>query len=161
MFPSSQATPSSHAAVSSQTAPGRQARRRSLGFTLLEVIVIIMVGGLLAALVVNLMGTQLLRSTSPSTIAADAGDAEALMEAVVADYTFRINNNATANVLNNMVAAYSTNATVNITDTASWGSPPSATGLRVLTVTTNVGNTSYTTLLTQARTNDADNATNF
>lgn len=144
-----------------QATARQHATRRSLGFTLLEVIVIITVGGLLAALVVNLMGTQLLRSTSPATIAADAGDAEALMEAVVADYTYRINNNATSNVLSDMVTAYSTNATVDIVDTASWGSPPSPTGQRVLFVTTTVGSTSYTTLLTQARTSDADNATNF
>lgn len=139
---------------SSQATPRKRNARSSLGFTLLEVIVIVIVGGLLAALVVNLMGTQLLRSTSPSTIAGDAGDAEALMEAVVARFTNEINANATSAALDNMKTYYPNNSTIHIDD-ATWNS------VRTLTVTTTVGNTSYTTLLTQERTNALDNATNF
>ncbi len=134
-----------------------RAARRSPGFTLLEVIVIIIVGGLLAGLVVNLMGTQLRRASNPATLASDAADAEAAMEAVVADYTNRINDNTSHADLAPMVAAYATNSTVHIVDdsTALWNSVPA------LIVTTTVGNTSYTMLLTQERTNNADNATNF
>ena len=158
MCPSGRATPPR------QTASARRAKRRSPGFTLLELIVIIVVGGLLAALVVNLMGTQLLRSSSPATISADAGDAEAALEAVVAFYTNRVNNDISG-ALDAVKAEYpASNATashVTIVDTASWPDPPATSGLRVLTVTATVGNTSYTTLLTQARTNAADNATNF
>ncbi len=152
-----------------QTPPRQQARtrpraaRRSRGFTLLEVIVIITVGGLLAALVVNLMGTQLLRSSNPATIAADAGDAEAAMEGVVAFYTANVNNNTTSSTaaLDAVKSMYpASNATashISIVDntTTLWNSVPA------LTVTATVGKTSYTTLLTQARTNSADNASDF
>ena len=136
------------------------AARRSRGFTLLEVIVIIIVGGLLAALVVNLMGTQLLRSSNPATIAADAGDAETSMEGVVAFYNAKVNTDISG-ALDAVKAEYpagnSTATHVTIVDDANW----SSSGIRSLTVTATVGKTSYTTLLTQARTNAADNATNF
>lgn len=127
---------------------------RARGFTLLEVIVIIVVGGLLAALAVNLLGTQLLRASRPTTIASDAADAEALMERVVGTFTSEINANATSAALDNMKSYYSSNSAINITD-ATWNSQ------RTLTVTVTVGNTAYTTLLTQTRTNAADNATDF
>jgi len=133
--------------------PQGRAARRALGFTLIEIIVIIVVGGLLAALVVNLMGTQLLRSSNPATIAADAGDAETAMEAVVANYTNRVNSDLST-ALDGLKTDYAGNSTVNITD-ATWNSA------RTLTVTTTVGNTSYTTLLTQARINAADNQVNY
>ncbi|MBU1040098.1 MAG: type II secretion system GspH family protein [Proteobacteria bacterium] len=150
--------------LSGRATPPKLARRQSLGFTLLELIVIITVGGLLAALVVNLMGTQLLRSSSPSTISADAGDAEAALEGVVALYTANVNNGISG-ALDAVKAEYpasnSTATHVTIVDDATWGTPTSPTGLRALIVTATVGNTSYTTLLTQARTNALDNATNF
>lgn len=149
--------PNGQTAARQQAAP--RAARCSQGFTLVEVIVIVTVLGLLGALMVNLMGTQLLRSSNPATIASNAGSAEAAMEGVVANYTYRINNNATANVLSDMVTAYAGNSTVSIIDTANWGGTTPA--VRALTVKTTVGDTSYTTLLTQARTNGADNATNY
>lgn len=131
--------------------------RRIRGFTLLEVIIIIVVGGLLAALVVNLMGTQLLRSSRPAAMASDAAEAEAVMEAVVADYTTRMNDGGTYADLGQIVTAYTGNATVSINDrTASlWNTVPA------LIVTTSVGGNSYTTVLTQTRTSAADNATDF
>ncbi|PKN07818.1 MAG: hypothetical protein CVU73_10415 [Deltaproteobacteria bacterium HGW-Deltaproteobacteria-8] len=128
--------------------------RHQRGFTLVEVIVIITVLGLLGALVVNLMGTQLLRSSNPATIASNAGDAETAMEAVVANFTNKVNSNITT-ALDALKAEYASNSTVSIVDTPSWN------GVRALIVTTTVGNTSYTTVLTQARTNAADNATNY
>ena len=131
-----------------------RAAQRLLGFTLLEVIVIIVVAGLLAALLVNLMGTQLLRSTNPAATASNAAQAEALMETVVARFTTEINSNPTSSALDNMKTYYPNNSTINITDTT-WNS------VRTLTVTTTTGNTSFTTLLTQERTNAADNATGF
>jgi prepilin-type N-terminal cleavage/methylation domain-containing protein len=128
--------------------------RHPRGFTLVEVIVIITVIGLLGALVVNLMGTQLLRSSNPATIASNAGDAETAMEAVVANFTNKVNSNITT-ALDTLKADYASNSTVSIVDTPSWN------GVRALIVTTTVGNTSYTTLLTQERTNDLDHPTNF
>jgi len=148
MYPKRQATPHR------QTAPDRQAPSSSRGFTLIEVIVIITVLGLLGALVVNLMGTQLLRSSNPATIASNAGDAETAMEAVVANFTNKVNSNITT-ALDTLKADYAGNSTVHIDDNASWNS------VRALIVTTTVGNTSYITVLTQARTNAADNATDY
>lgn len=142
MFPKRQAT------------PHQQTTRHPRGFTLVEVIVIITVIGLLGALVVNLMGTQLLRSSNPATIASNAGDAEAAMEGVVANFTNKVNTNITT-ALDTLKADYTSNSTVHIEDNTSWN------GVRALIVTTTVGNTSYTTVLTQARTNAADNATNY
>lgn len=139
---------------SSLSTPRRHARCGTFGFTLLEVIVIIMVGGLLAALVVNLMGTQLLRSSTPATMASDAAESEALMERVVATFTGEINANPTSTALDNVRNFYPNNATINTTDTT-WNS------VRTLTVTTTVGGTSYTTLLPQTRTNALDNATDY
>jgi hypothetical protein len=141
------------AATPPQAAPRKRATRLAQGFTLLEVIVIITMLGLLGALMVNLMGTQLLRSSNPATIARDAGNAEVAMEGVIAFYTANVNNNTTA-ALDAVTAKYTGNSTVGITD-ATWNSE------RTLTVITTVGDTSYTTLLTQARTNAADNATGY
>jgi len=132
----------------------QRAARSSQGFTLVEVIVIVTVLGLLGALMVNLMGTQLLRSSNPATIASNAGSAEAAIEGVVAFYTANVNNSTTA-ALDAVKTKYTGNSTVSITDTVNWNS------VRALTVTATVGNTAYTTLLTQERTNDLDNATNF
>lgn len=145
---------------SAPTAPRRGIAGRSRGFTLLEVIVIIIVGGLLAALVVNLMSSQLRRASNPATIAADAGDAETALEGVVAFYTATVNTDLSG-ALDAVKAEYPAgNATathVTINDVANW----EASGVRALVVTATVGSTAYTTLLTQARTNAADNATNF
>lgn len=134
--------------------PHQQTTRHQRGFTLVEVIVIVTVLGLLGALVVNLMGTQLLRSSNPATIASNAGDAEAAMEGVVANFTNKVNTNITT-ALDTLKADYTSNSTVHIEDNTSWN------GVRALIVTTTVGNTSYTTVLTQARTNGADNATDY
>jgi Tfp pilus assembly protein PilX len=144
--------PSNPKAARQQATP--RTARPSQGFTLVEVIVIVTVLGLLGALMVNLMGTQLLRSSNPATIASNAGSAEAAMEGVVANFTNKVNTN-TSTALDAFKADYVGNSTVSITDTANWNS------VRALTVTTTVGNTAYTTLLTQARTNAADNATNY
>lgn len=134
--------------------PHVRAARGALGFTLLEVIIIIIVTSLLAALVLNLMGTQLMRASTPATLASDAGEAEALMEAMVADYTTRVNGDI-ATALDTFVTAHPSNSTLTVANNNNWNN------VRVLTVTATVGRTSYTTLLTQARTNAADNATDF
>jgi prepilin-type N-terminal cleavage/methylation domain-containing protein len=130
---------------------------RCRGFTLLEVIVIVIVMGLLAALTLNLMGTQLLRSSNPATIAAEAADAEADMEAVLANFNNRVNDDATFADLDGLKADYTGNGTVSIVDNNNWNGD----GVRALVVTTTVGGTSYTTLLPQTRTNAADSKVDF
>jgi type II secretory pathway pseudopilin PulG len=137
-----------------RTTPCRRGARRSLGFTLVEVIVIITVLGLLGALAVSLMGTQLLRSSNPAAIASNAGNAEAAMEGVVANFTNKVNNNILT-ALDALKADYAGNSTVSIVDTPNWNN------VRALIVTITVGNTQYTTVLSQTRTNAADNATDY
>ena len=129
---------------------------RPRGFTLIEIIVIIVLAGFLGALVASLMGTQLLKSSTPVIVAKDAAGAETAMENVVAFYTGRVNANLTT-ALDEVQAQYAGNSTVSITDTANW----QTSNVRVLTVTVTVGQTRLTTLLTQTRSNAADNATSF
>jgi Tfp pilus assembly protein PilE len=127
----------------------------SPGFTLLEVIVIITVMALLAALALNLMGTQLLRSSTPATIARDTADAETAMEAVVANFNNRMNDDTTFTDLDGLKSAYTGNSTVSIVDNNNWN------GVRALVVTTTVGDTSYTTLLPQTRTSTDDKPVDY
>jgi Tfp pilus assembly protein PilE len=139
---------------SRQPLPQPRSTRAARGFTLLEVIVIVVVAGLLAGLVAQYMGTQLTRASSPAAMARNTAGAEAEMEALVADFTTRVNNdNATA--LNTFKAAHPNNATLTIVDDPNWN------GVRALTVTVTIGGASYTTLLTQARTNSNDSPASY
>lgn len=63
------------------------------GFTLIEIIVTILLGSILAALMFQFMGTALTGSSGPVNIVRDSADMEALMEEVIADYVKRINAN--------------------------------------------------------------------
>lgn len=128
----------------------------SRGFTLVELIVVIVVAGALGALLVNVMGTQLTKSGTPLTTARDAARAEATMEAVVAFYTQRMNN-STIGTLDDIVAAYPNNATFSATRNNNFNGD----GVDALTVTVNENGVVLTTVLTQERTNTADNATTF
>ena len=60
--------------------------RRSSGFTLIEVIVMITLGALIAAMVVPLMGTALRESSAPLNQIVAAGEVNAVMETVAAAY---------------------------------------------------------------------------
>ncbi len=127
-------------------------KKRALGFSLIEVIVIIVIAGILGGLVVSMMSTQLTKSGQPLVTAQNAASAEATMENVVAYYTSCVNNN-TASALTDVSNRYQGNATVScVNDT--YNTVP------VLIVTVTVNDTSLTTVLAQARSNDADaNAT--
>lgn len=129
------------------------ANGRAQGFTMVEVIVIIVVAGFLGVLVLNLMGTQMLRSASPLRTTADTARAEATMEAVVAYYTQAVNNSSSG-ALDAVEAQYPDNATFSATR-------GTFNGVDSLTVTVTEGGVSLTNILTQARTSGADNATNF
>jgi len=61
------------------------------GFTLIEIIVTILLGSILAALMFQFMGTALTGSSGPVDIVRDSADMEALMEEIIADYVKRIN----------------------------------------------------------------------
>jgi len=137
--------------------PQRSGRSPRSGFTLLELIVIIVVAGFLGALLVQMLGTQLLRSGNPVVTAKESAQAEAALEGVVAYYTSRVNTNISG-ALDDVKTQYSGNSTVSFSaDDANWQS----TGVRVLTVTVTAGGSRLTALLTQSRTNAADDPTNF
>jgi hypothetical protein len=135
-------------------------KKRPQGFTLVEVIVIIIVAGFLGALVVNLMGTQLLRSATPVTSAQDAAQAEGIMEQVVAYYSDNVNNN-TSGTLTAVYNKYhsATNATITLTRNAT--NTFDSDGLDSLTVLVTVGDVAFSTLLTQQRTNATDDKVSF
>jgi len=130
----------------------RQGRQR--GFTLVEVIVIIVVAGILGVLVVSLMSTQLVRSGTPLMAAKNAAQAEATMEGITAYYAQCVNNSTTG-ALDAVAARYPSNATLTMTRNASFNA------VDALIVTVTEGGISLTTVLTQERTNSADSATNF
>lgn len=129
-------------------------KQRPQGFTLVEVIVTIVVAGCLGALLVNMLGTQLLRSGTPLLAAHEASRAEAAMESVVAYYT-QVVNNSTGGALDAVAARYPNNATFSAVRNNNFN------GADVLIVTVTEGGASLTTLLTQERTSSADNATTF
>jgi prepilin-type N-terminal cleavage/methylation domain-containing protein len=134
--------------------------KRPFGFTLLEVIVALVVAGFLGVVVVQLMGTQLLKSASPVTTTRDAAQAEAIMEQVVAFYTDYVNNNTTGALTAVYNKYYSAgNSTVSFTQNAS--NTFGADGLASMTVVVTVGEVSFATLLTQERTNSTDNTVTY
>ncbi|MDR3640440.1 MAG: prepilin-type N-terminal cleavage/methylation domain-containing protein [Humidesulfovibrio sp.] len=133
-------------------------RKRQRGFTLIEVIVIILVAGFLGALIVNFLGTQLLKSSSPVTTTQNAAQAEAIMEQVVSYFTDNVNQN-TSGTLNQVVTEFGGNNTaVQLTRNANTFS---GDGQDSLTVVVTVGGVSFTTLLTQERTNSTDAKVSF
>jgi len=124
------------------------------GFSLVELIVIIVLAGFLGVVLVNLLGTQLSKSGVPLASTQDAARAEGTMESVVAFYTQQVNN-STSGALDAVVARYPNNATFTATRNGSFN------GVDALIVTVDEGGVSLTTVLTQERTNTADNHTNF
>jgi len=130
--------------------PGR--RRRQRGFSLVEIIVVLVVAGFFGVLMVNMLGTQLLKSSSPVTTAQNAARAEADMEAVISYYITQVNS-GTSGALANVYSHFSGNSTVAISNNASTFS---SDGVPSLTVTVTVGQVVLTSVLTQQRTNAAD-----
>lgn len=128
-------------------------KRRQQGFSLVEIIVIIVVGAFLGIVVVNLMGTQLTKSGIPLLSTKEAAGAETALENVVAFYTTTVNSNIST-ALDAVVAQYGGNSTVGLAR-STFNSVDS------LTVTVTVGQSALTTILTQERTNASDNAATF
>lgn len=132
----------------------RAPHKAQQGFTLLEIIIVIVVAAFLGVLVARLINTQVTKSGTAGIVARNNSSAEAAMENVVAYYTSCVNN-STSGALDLVKTAYNGNATVAITDTASWNS------LRALIVTVTVDQSSLTTVLTQERTNASDTKVTF
>lgn len=126
--------------------------KRATGFSLIEVIVILIIAGILGALMVSMMSSQLTKSSQPLVTAQNAASAETCMENVVAYFTTRVNTNLTT-ALADVRTQYQGNSTVSCVDGTYSGVP-------VLIVTVTVNDSSLTTVLAQMRTNTNDsNAT--
>lgn len=124
------------------------------GFTLIEIIVTLVIAGLLGALLVNMLGTSLIKGGTASLTARDSAQAESVIELVVAKYVEHVNAN-TSGSLAYVQAQYPANATLSYTSLTMDG------GVDALRVTATVGSSSATTLLTQARTNAADSGMSY
>jgi len=131
-------------------------KKRPQGFSLVELIVIIVVAGFLGVVLVNLLGTQLSKSGVPLLSTQDAARAEATMESVVAFYSQQVNS-GTSGALDAVVAQYPNNATFTATRNTNFN----GSGVDALIVTVTEGGASLTTILTQERTSSADNVTTF
>ncbi|MBI5520117.1 MAG: hypothetical protein HY916_08655 [Desulfovibrio sp.] len=126
----------------------------SRGFTLVEVIVIVVVTAFMGLLLVSLMGTQLTKSAAPLLTARDAARAESTMEAITAYYTQCVNN-STSGALDAVAARYPANATLSVARNASFNS------VDALVVTVNEGGATLTTVFTQARNSSSDATSKF
>lgn len=123
------------------------------GFTLIEVIVIVLIAAFLGLLTVQMLGTGFLRSFTPVAAARDSAQAEATVETVIGFYVGHVNAN-TSGTLDAVKAQFPNNATLTITDTT-------VDGVAGILVTSTVGGQSVTTLLTQARLNTADTVVKY
>ena len=124
------------------------------GFSLIEIIVTVVIAGLLGALLVNMLGTTLIRGGTAAATAQQSAQAESTIEVVVAKYLEHVNAN-TSGSLAYVQAQYPANATLAYTSMTLEGSIPA------LRVTATVGSASATTVLTQARTSAADGAMGY
>lgn len=126
------------------------------GFTMVELIAIIVVAGVLGVVLVNLLGTRMIKSAAPLASAQDAAKAETAMESVVAYYTQVVNTNTTG-ALDAVATRFPNNATLSATRNNNFD----GAGVDALIVTVTENGLSLTTVLTQARTDTADNSTNY
>lgn len=131
-------------------------KKSSAGFSLIEIIVILVVAGFLGVLVVNLMGTQLTKSGVPLMTTQNAASAESVMENVVAYYTTRVNTNLSTALDDVKANTYANpaNATIAFTTT-------NFNGVPVVVVTVTAGSNSLSTVLTQERNNAADDPVTY
>ena len=136
------------------------------GFTLIEVIATVIVMGILAAFFIHFMGTALNDSWRSVEQVADEAKAEGLMERIISDYVWRINNNY-ANALATILSRESTyesdpdyglpvSMQYIIFDTNGDEQSDTAGENRNLKVTVEPPGFNLTTILTQSRTDSSD-----
>ncbi len=134
------------------------------GFTLLEIIVTILLGSILAALMMQFMGTALISSSRPVDIVRDNSVMEALMEKIISEYVEKINNNS-ATPLQNIKSGYAgdSNVTMDFIEFQSDGTENNlgATPTNSLKVTVQAAGHRLTTLLTKSRAKTDDPLSNY
>ena len=132
------------------------------GFTLIEIIATVIVLGILAAFLMNFMGTALTDSWRSLDLVADEARAEGLMERIIADYVEQINDdpgNALATILSDEsdyenLPNYGLPVTMQyiVFDTNGAEQPDTAGQNRNLKVTVESPGYHLTTILTESRT---------
>jgi len=133
------------------------------GFTLIEIIVTILLGSILAALMFQFMGTALTGGSGPVNIVRDGAAMEQLMEEIISAYVEEINSNVT-NPLPTIVSNYAANSNVTmtyITFDASGAEQTSGTPTDTLKVTVQSAGHKLTTLLTNSRAETDDPASKY
>jgi len=139
------------------------------GFTLIEIIVTILLGSILAALMFQFMGTALTGSSRPVDIVRDGAAMEQLMEEIVSTYVEKMNTDP-ANALGTIVTNYGANSNVTLkyiafdaagAEVFSGPMPLPGTATDTLKVTVKSAGHSLTTLLTNSRVNSDDPASKY
>ena len=129
--------------------------RRNSGFTLLEIIITVVLVGILAAMFIPAMGTQLVRSADPALRVVNEGQAQAAMETVLRDYVIYLNTSSTPeNVLTYMSSQSYSNVSMAWIDFDSSGAQTACSGAPDcggLLVTASSGGLSYSAVLTNER----------
>ena len=127
------------------------------GFTLIEIIVTIILGSIMATVLFQFMGTTLTKGSGPVEIVRDSADMEALMEDIIATYVKEINTNP-ATALQNLQSAtytYAADSRVTLTyiafDASGSETTPALPPTDTLKVTVRSAGHSLTTLLTNSR----------
>ncbi len=136
------------------------------GFTLIEIIVTIILGSILAALMFQYMGTALTGSSGPVEIVRDSSNMEALMEEIIATYVEEINTNPTTalqTIFTNPVYAANSNVTMAYIEFDAGGNEavPASPPTETLKVTVQSTGHSLITILTNSRVQSDDPVSKF
>jgi prepilin-type N-terminal cleavage/methylation domain-containing protein len=126
------------------------------GFTLIEVIVTIVAMGIMGVIFMNFMGTAMSRSTRSIELVRGEARAEAVAEAIIADFVYEMNRNPSGTFAALQAKNYGSDVTVRLDDYISFNSsggiiaPLNNNTLRVRVTVIDTGN-SLTFLLTKNR----------
>jgi prepilin-type N-terminal cleavage/methylation domain-containing protein len=146
--------------------PARSKHCTEYGFTLIEVIATVVVMGILAAFLMNFMGTALTDSWRSVELVADEARAEGLMEKIIADYVELINGNnpaAALGLIKGLESSYESDADYGMPVTMGYirfnngvEETDTAGENRNLKVTIESSGYHLTTILTESRTDSND-----
>lgn len=129
------------------------------GFTLIEIIVTLLIGSVLAALMFQFMGTALTGSSRPVEIVRDSSDMEALMEEIISEYVKEMNTNPST-ALQTINTNYASNSSVTMAyiefDTSGNEAVPASPPTDTLKVTVQSAGHRLITLLTNSRAQSDD-----
>jgi hypothetical protein len=136
-----------------------KSRGFTLGFTLVEVIVTILAAAIVGVIFINFMGTAMSKSVRPVEMVQGEANAEAIIERIVADYVYELNQNPAGGLntikgqIDSPTLKYGTNVTcVYIAFDANGNEGPDSSGEnRTLKVTVAAAGNDLVALLTKSR----------